>query len=102
MATAAILIFTLNGLVKHHPKITTFYVLMWLWQTFKVLYILIYMIALRTHYFIDFPSGFCFGILFAIIGEKLSYLIDVLVWGKPSTERNLLFHEPCPKCGWAN
>ena len=85
MATTAIIIYTLHGLVKHHPKVRLFYILMWLWQTLKVCYILIYMTALQTHYFIDFTSGFCMGVLCAIAGEKLSYFIDVLVCGRPST-----------------
>ena len=102
MSTSAILIYHLHGLVKHHRSINVFYWLMWLWQTFKLAYIAIYMNALRTHYLIDFTSGFCMGIICSIFAEKLSFYLDVELCGRPAHRREFLYYQPCPRCGWAN
>ena len=71
-ATCAILIYTLRSLMRHHPKSQLFKVMFWLWLSFKLVYIWLYMTSLRTHYLIDYTSGFCFGILSCIAAEKLS------------------------------
>lgn len=71
------------------------------WLTFKVPYIWIYMTVLRTHYFIDFTSGLCVGFMIYMWAEKLSYLTDVLIFGKPAEKRGLIFHKACSVCGWA-
>lgn len=102
MATAAIIICTLHSLVKHHPGVALFYWLMWLWQTFKLAYIWVYMTALRTHYVIDFASGLCMGYLCYRLAEKLSYFIDVKLCGRPADKRGLWIYKPCVVCGWSN
>ena len=56
----------------------------------------------RTHYVIDFTSGYVFGRLVHRIGEKLSYFPDVKLCGYAREKRFSLNYDPCPKCGWGN
>lgn len=71
------------------------------WLAFKIPYIWLYMTALRTHYFIDFASGLCFGMLAFMLAEQLSYFIDVLVLGRKAQDRSLVFYKACASCGWS-
>ena len=59
------------------------------------------MTSLRTHYLIDYTSGFCFGILSCIAAEKLSYYSDVKIQGRRAQSRGFLYHKACPGCGWS-
>ena len=99
-ATAAILICSLYSLTKRHPNITIYKFLFVAWIAFKLPYIWLYMTAVRTHYFIDFMSGICFGLAAFRLAEKLSYVFDVLVMGKRAEDRGLIFHKACDSCGW--
>ena len=82
MCTAAVLMCSLYSLAKRHPNVKLFRWMFIAWLAFKVPYIVLYMTALRTHYFIDFASGLCFGVLAFILAEYLSYFIDVLILGR--------------------
>ena len=64
--------------------------------------ILFVMVVLRTHYFIDFPSGYVWARLAHRFSEKLSYYPDVKLCGYPREKRFSLNFDPCPKCGWGN
>jgi len=57
---------------------------------------------LRTHYIIDFLSGYVFARVVHRIGEKLSYFPDVKLFGYPRTGRFAHNYIPCPKCGWGS
>ena len=57
---------------------------------------------LRTHYIIDFLSGYVFARVVHRIGEKLSYYPDVKLLGWPREKRFAHNYDPCPKCGWGN
>lgn len=57
---------------------------------------------LRTHYIIDFTSGYVFARFVHRIGEKLSYYPDVKLLGYPREKRYAHNYDPCPKCGWGN
>ena len=57
---------------------------------------------LRTHYIIDFTSGYVYGRMAHRIAEKLSYYPDVKMLGQPGHKRFALNYDPCPKCGWGN
>ena len=69
---------------------------------FVVLDVLVVMILLRTHYIIDFQSGYVWARLSHRFGEKLSYYPDVKLLGFPRQKRCSLNYDPCPKCGWGN
>ena len=101
MATAAVVIYTFFTLVRRHPTIFLFKFMLLLWLLFKVAYIWLYMTTLRTHYIIDFTSGFCFGVLATIIAEILSYFFDVKVMGRRAADRGLVWFKSCPRCGWS-
>ena len=101
LATAAILICTMYSLHKQHKDITAFRWMFVAWLAFKIPFIWFYMTALRTHYFIDFLSGICFGIIAFIIAEQLSYFLDVCILGRRAQNRTMLFFKPCPACGWS-
>ena len=57
---------------------------------------------LRTHYIIDFTSGYVFSRFVHRIGEKLSYYPDVKLLGYAREKRFTHHYDPCPKCGWGN
>ena len=57
---------------------------------------------LRTHYIIDFTSGYVFARCVHRIGEKLSYYPDVKVFKYPREKRFAHNYIPCPKCGWGS
>jgi hypothetical protein len=57
---------------------------------------------LRTHYVIDFTSGYVFARVVHRIAEKLSYYPDVKLCGHPKEKRFVFHYTPCPKCGWGN
>jgi|Transcript_45088 hypothetical protein len=57
---------------------------------------------LRTHYIIDFTSGYVYARFVHRYGEKLSYLADVKLLGWPRHKRTGHNYDPCPKCGWGN
>lgn len=57
---------------------------------------------LRTHYIIDFLSGYVFARVVHRIGEKLTYFPDVKLLGWPREKRFAHNYDPCPKCGWGN
>lgn len=57
---------------------------------------------LRTHYIIDFTSGYVYARFVHRIGEKLSYYPDVKLLGYPREKRFSHHYDPCPKCGWGN
>ena len=57
---------------------------------------------LRTHYIIDFTSGYVFARFVHRIGEKLSYYPDTKLLGWPRQKRYYHNYTPCPKCGWGS
>ena len=57
---------------------------------------------LRTHYIIDFLSGYVYARIVHRISEKLTYFPDVKLVGWPRQKRFSLNYDPCPKCGWGN
>lgn len=57
---------------------------------------------LRTHYIIDFTSGYVFARVVHRIGEKLCYYPDIKLFGYPKQSRLAHNYTPCPKCGWGN
>lgn len=57
---------------------------------------------LRTHYVIDFFSGYVFARFVHRIAEKISYYPDVKAFGYPKQKRFAHNYDPCPKCGWGN
>lgn len=57
---------------------------------------------LRTHYIIDFTSGYVFARFVHRIGEKLSYYPDCKLLGYAREKRFTHHYDPCPKCGWGN
>ena len=57
---------------------------------------------MRTHYIIDFTSGYVFARFVHRIGEKISYYPDVKLLGYPREKRFSHNYDPCPKCGWGN
>ena len=64
--------------------------------------VLVVMVLLRTHYVIDFTSGYVWARLCHRFGEKLCYYPDVKLMGLPRQKRFSLNFDPCPKCGWGN
>ena len=101
MSTSAILIYFLYGLTKEYPDVGLFYWLLQIWKWFRVPFIFIYMSALRAHFSIDFMSGFCMGIIWAMVAEKISYVGDVVALGRPAHKRGLVRYVACPSCGWS-
>ena len=57
---------------------------------------------LRTHYIIDFLSGYAVARDFHRLGEKLCYFLDVKLLGYRRENRFSHYYDPCPKCGWGN
>lgn len=57
---------------------------------------------LRTHYIIDFTSGYVFARFVHRIGEKISYYPDVKLFGYPKQRRFAHNYTPCARCGWGN
>ena len=57
---------------------------------------------LRTHYIIDFLSGYAVARDFHRLGEKLCYFVDVKLLGYRRENRFSHYYDPCPKCGWGN
>ena len=70
------------------------------WVFFHIPYTWLIMTILRTHYFIDDYTALGCGVTFVLVGEKLSYIVDVLILGLPTQKRALFFHKVCPACGW--
>ena len=60
------------------------------------------MAVTRTHFIIDMTAGVAMAGVAILIAEKLSYIFDVYVQGRPAHKRMLLYYEPCPACGWAS
>lgn len=60
------------------------------------------MTILRTHFLIDLTSAVAFTVVFVLLGEILSYFIDVLVLGQKKQSRELLIYNACAACGWSN
>ena len=77
------------------PKMATFCIIV-------VVDIVVVMVVLRTHYIIDFQSGYVWARFAHRFGEKLSYYPDVKLLGYPREKRFSLNFDPCPKCGWGN
>ena len=69
---------------------------------FVVMNMWITMTFLRTHYIIDFTSGYVFGRFVHRIGEKISYYPDVKLLGYNRQKRYSHHYDPCPRCGWGN
>ena len=67
-----------------------------------VIDVLAVMVLLRTHYIIDFTSGYVWARLAHRFGEKISYYPDVKLNGYPRQKRYSLNYDPCPRCGWGN
>ena len=57
---------------------------------------------LRTHYIIDFLSGYVFARCVHRVAEKISYYPDVKLLGYAKQKRTAHNYDPCPKCGWGN
>lgn len=57
---------------------------------------------LRTHYIIDFVTGFILARLLHYHAEKLSYYLDIKCWGIPAEKRQAKYFKPCLRCGWSN
>ena len=58
--------------------------------------------VVRTHYFIDLVTGLLLAHYSYYLGEKMTYIFDVLMVGLSGKKRNLMHHTPCPSCGWSN
>lgn len=69
---------------------------------FMVVDVWVSLTFLRTHYIIDFTSGYVFARFVHRIGEKLSYYPDVKLFGYNRQKRFSHNYDPCPKCGWGN
>ena len=69
---------------------------------FVVVDVWIALTFLRTHYIIDFLSGYAYARFVHRIGEKLSYYPDVKLLGWRRQNRFSHHYDPCPKCGWGN
>ena len=69
---------------------------------FVVVDVWVSMTFLRTHYIIDFTSGYVCARFVHRIAEKLSYISDVKLMGWPREKRYGHNYTPCPKCGWGN
>ena len=57
---------------------------------------------IRTHYIIDFTSGFVYARFVHHYGEKFTYYWDVKLIGWPAHKRRAYNYVPCPKCGWGS
>lgn len=65
----------------------------------------IFMMFIRTHYVIDMVTGLIVAHYMHIIGERLSYLVDVKIMRQHLTkpDKRERFHfKPCHSCGWSN
>ena len=71
-------------------------------MVFLVIDSLIMCTLVRTHYVIDFTTGYAVSRMMHRIAEKLSYLPDVKLCGYAREKRFTLNYDPCPKCGWGN
>lgn len=60
------------------------------------------MTVTRTHFFIDYTSAIAMGGCCVLVGEKMSYIVEVLIMGLHAKNRQHYFHRPCPVCGWSN
>ena len=60
------------------------------------------LMLVRTHYVIDFTTGYAVSRMMHRIAEKLSYYPDVKLCGYAREKRFTLNYDPCPKCGWGN
>ena len=69
---------------------------------FVVVDVWISLTFLRTHYIIDFLTGYAYARFVHRIGEKLSYYPDVKLMGWRREARFSHHYDPCPKCGWGN
>jgi len=69
---------------------------------FVVVDVWITLTFLRTHYIIDFTSGYVYARFVHRVGEKLSYFFDVKMVGWPRQKRFSHNYDPCPRCGWGN
>ena len=66
-------------------------IIMWIFLTF-----------MRVHYFIDLITGVMVAHLCFIMGDWISYYLDLKVLGVSHKSRNLYVHDACKKCGWCN
>ena len=60
------------------------------------------LIIVRTHYWIDLITGLIVAHWAIMMGEWLSYSIDVKILGFAGKERNQHAYKPCKKCGYSN
>ena len=63
------------------------------------------MMLIRTHYIIDMVTGVIIAHYLHILGERLSYLVDVKFMRQHLTkgqQRERYYFKPCKSCGWSN
>mgnify|MGYP000896820151 CR=1 FL=1 len=101
MATAVVSIYALLSLKRQHPDVRMFGWMFNFQVFFNLPYIWLHMTALRTHYSIDLAGGFAAGVVCISLGEKLSWYVDVGIFGSKTQNRGLFYYQPCPSCGWA-
>ena len=74
----------------------------WFHLCFRMPYVWTAMTIAHTHYLIDYVTGVMMGSLALMNAEKVSYFFEVKITGRRNKDRLLLFHKPCPSCGWSN
>ncbi len=60
------------------------------------------MMLVRTHYVIDMVTGLLVSHYMYVNAEKLSYYIDVKLFGLTAKDRNRFYYKPCKYCGYCN
>ena len=60
------------------------------------------LILVRTHFWIDLTTGLIVGHWSCMMGEWLSYPVDVKIMGFAGKERKQHAYNPCYKCGYSN
>ena len=69
---------------------------------FSVIDVWITLTWLRTHYIIDFTTGYAVGRLVHRWAEKATYYMDVKLLGWPKEKRYSYYFDICGKCGWGS
>ena len=102
ISTALVFIYGLKILTKWYPDRWLYRLYYKVWVYFRIPYIWMQMIFTRTHFVIDMTGGVAMAGVAILIAERLCYIFDVILQGRPAHKRMLLYYEPCPACGWAN
>ena len=102
ISTTVVFLYAAFMLKRRYPCSKFACFVFWFILLFRLPYLWFELTVVRTHYFIDDATAVAYGCVATIFAEKVSYCIEVLILGTRTRTRELLYHRPCPRCGWSN